>query len=85
MLNLYQRRKVFFKLCTNWNNQSGVGTDILERMPIPLPNPTRQAAIVARLEKIREQARTLRGQAAAELDAAKREIEALILGKQPNI
>ena len=81
VLNLYQRQKVFFKLCTNWNNQSGVGTDILERIPIPLPNPTRQTAIVARLETIREQARTLRRQAATELDAVKREIEALILGK----
>lgn len=41
LLNLYQRRKVFFKLCTNWNNQSGVGSDILARMPIPMPKPAR--------------------------------------------
>lgn len=81
VLNLYQRKKVFFKLCTNWNNQSGVGSDILARMPVPIPTQARQAAIVEKLETVRDKARTLRGQARADLEKAKREIEALILGK----
>jgi hypothetical protein len=82
LLNLYQRHKVFFKLCTNWNNQSGVGMDILQRIPIPLPSPNRQSAIVAHLEGISEQARSLREQAQAELEKTKREIEAYLLGKE---
>ncbi len=35
ILNLYQRQKVFFKLCTNWNNQSGVGVDVLSKILVP--------------------------------------------------
>jgi len=82
ILNLYQRQKVFFKLCTNWNNQSGVGVDVLEKIPIPLPKLERQALIVEKLEKICGEARKLRLQAAEELQQAKTEIEALILGKE---
>lgn len=82
VLNLYQRRRVFFKLCTNWNNQSGVGADILQRIPVPVPKPTRQTAIVARLETVRDKARALREQARVDLEKAKRDIEALILGKE---
>jgi restriction endonuclease S subunit len=82
ILNLYQRKKAFFKLCTNWNNQSGVGSDILQHIPIPVPNPARQAEIVNRLEVEREKAQSLREQAIADLEKAKRDIEALILGKE---
>lgn len=81
VLNLYQRRKVFFKLCTNWNNQSGVGTDILQRIPVPVPKPALQEAIVDRIEAIRAQAQNLREQARTDLEQAKHDIEALILGK----
>ncbi|MFZ1862429.1 MAG: restriction endonuclease subunit S [Candidatus Competibacter sp.] len=82
ILNLYQRRKVLFRLCTNWNNQSGVGSDILQRIPIPLPKPARQAEIVKRLESVRAKARALREQARADFEEAKRDIEAMILGKE---
>ena len=82
VLNLYQRQKVFFKLCTNWNNQSGVGSDILQHILIPLPNLVRQAAIVSRLEQIRDQARVLRKQANADFEKAKQHIENLILGTE---
>lgn len=88
VLNLYQRKRVFFRVCTNWNNQSGVGVDVLQQMPIPLPRAktktvclARQREIVERLDAIREQSRQMRSQAAADLERAKREIEALILGK----
>jgi restriction endonuclease S subunit len=85
LLNLYQRQQVFFKLCTNWNNQSGVGVDVLEEIPVPLPDPKRQEQIVAHLEKVRTDARTMRRQAAAELHQAKKSIEAMILGKELQI
>jgi len=82
ILNFYQRKKVFFKLCTNWNNQSGVSSNILKRIPIPLPNLVRQTEIVMRLDTIHAKAHTLREQARADLEEAKREIETLILGNE---
>lgn len=81
ILNLYQRQKVFFKLCTNWNNQSGVGVDVLSKIPIPLPGLKKQERIVEALEKIRDDARILRQRAKSELEQAKKEIEAIILGE----
>lgn len=83
LLNLYQRRKVFFRLCTNWNNQSGVGSDVLARMPIPVPKLKHQHEIVERLDSVRTQAQSLRTQAQSQLDQAKGEVEAMILGKKP--
>jgi type I restriction enzyme S subunit len=82
VLNFYQRQKVFFKLCTNWNNQSGVGVDVLNKIPIPLPDPKRQRQIVRRLEKVRIDAEELRRKAALELEEAKKSIEILILGQE---
>jgi len=81
VLNLYQRQKVFYKLCTNWNNQSGVGVDVLSKIPVPLPGPERQKQIVLRLNKIRTDAQEFRRKAALELDEAKKAIEAMILGE----
>lgn len=37
ILNVYQRNKIFYSLCTNWNNQSGVGLDLLQSLRIPIP------------------------------------------------
>lgn len=37
VLNYYQRNKVFFNICTNWNNQSGVGNELLRKIKIPIP------------------------------------------------
>jgi type I restriction enzyme S subunit len=82
VLNLYQRQKVFFKLCTNWNNQSGVGTDVLETIPIPLPDLIRQKQIVSSLERVRIKVQALWQKAASELDDAKKSIEAIILGQE---
>lgn len=50
ILNLYQRKKIFFSICTNWNNQSGVGLDVLKSLKIPVPNIDTQREIVALLE-----------------------------------
>jgi hypothetical protein len=82
VLNLYQRQNVFFKLCTNWNNQSGVGVDVLQRLLIPLPDTDRQKVIVTHLNKVRDEAHALRRQAASEFAATKRRIQGLILGEK---
>lgn len=84
MLTLYQRHKVFYKLCTNWNNQSGVGSDVLKRIPIPVPAPKSQIAIVTKLNGIRDAARKLRKKAVSELEQAKQGIDNLILGEEIN-
>jgi len=46
-----------------------------------LPKITRQVEIAEHLEAVRAKARSLREQASAQLEKAKRDIEALILGK----
>jgi type I restriction enzyme S subunit len=30
ILNVYQKNKIFYSICTNWNNQSGIGIDLLK-------------------------------------------------------
>lgn len=37
ILNLYQKNKIFYAICTNWNNQSGIGIELLSTLRIPLP------------------------------------------------
>lgn len=82
ILNLYQRRRVFYKLCTNWNNQSGVGPDVLRVIPIPVPKLKRQEEIAERLESVRMQASTLREEARIRLENSKKDIEAMILSEE---
>ncbi|PQV65131.1 Restriction endonuclease S subunit [Abditibacterium utsteinense] len=78
VLNLYQYRRVFFRNCTNWNNQSGVGRDILERLLIPVPDDVEtQKKIVEQLEAKRNIGRNLNAQAKAQLAG----IDALLLGE----
>lgn len=36
ILNLYQRRTIFYSICTNWNNQSGVNINLLKSIRIPI-------------------------------------------------
>lgn len=36
ILNFYQQKRIFFNLCTNWNNQSGVGLELLKNLKIPI-------------------------------------------------
>lgn len=79
VLNAYQRLKVFFSLCTNWNNQSGVNVDLLRQLPIPIPDLVKQTAIAGHIREIRNEAKRLRQQAETELEIAKRRIEAMLL------
>ncbi len=38
ILNTYQQRKIFYTICTNWNNQSGVGLELLNSLKIIVPS-----------------------------------------------
>ncbi|HAO07497.1 MAG TPA: hypothetical protein DCQ50_10990 [Chryseobacterium sp.] len=80
ILNLFQKHKIFYSMCTNWNNQSGVGIELLNTIAIPLPPLEIQNQIVSYLQFIREQARQLRAEAESLLEEAKKEVEILILG-----
>ena len=51
LLNIYQQRKIFFNICTNWNNQSGVGTERLLSLKIPVPNLEIQQKIIEIFEQ----------------------------------
>jgi len=46
LLNAYQKNKIFYSICTNWNNQSGVGTELLKSLKIPLPTKEKQEEII---------------------------------------
>jgi type I restriction enzyme S subunit len=80
VLNTYQRLKVFYSICTNWNNQSGVNADLLRKVTIPVPSIIKQNEIAKEIARIFAHANALRHEANAELESAKREIEAILLG-----
>lgn len=46
VLNIYQEHKIFYNLCTNWNNQSGVGIALLKNLKIPIPPKEIQTQII---------------------------------------
>lgn len=81
ILNLFQRKKVFFKICTNWNNQSGVNPEVLKQIIIPKPPLPKQQEIAAHITTLRSKAKQLQAEAKAGLEQAKAEIEAMILGE----
>ncbi len=54
ILNLYQRKSIFYSICTNWNNQSGVGNELLKSTKIPLPILEKQKEIVGLYTKAQE-------------------------------
>lgn len=80
ILNAYQRLKVFFSLCTNWNNQSGVNIDLLAILPIPLPDITTQKRISQHIRDLQHEAKRLRQSAQSDLEATKRHVESLLFG-----
>jgi type I restriction enzyme S subunit len=79
VFNLYQRKKVFYKACTNWNNQSGVNIDILKNIKIPLPPLDKQKEIADHITGIRQQARQLKEKTKEALSKASQEIETILL------
>jgi restriction endonuclease S subunit len=46
ILNIYQKRNIFYSICTNWNNQSGIGIELLKSLKVPLPPTEIQQKIV---------------------------------------
>ena len=51
LLNLYQKKKVFYSICTNWNNQSGVGIELLNSLKIPVPPKEVQEKVVGLMDE----------------------------------
>ena len=51
ILNMYQRNRIFYSICTNWNNQSGIGLELFKKLKIPLPPLEIQQQIVDLYEK----------------------------------
>ncbi|WP_286927797.1 restriction endonuclease subunit S [Flavobacterium sp. UBA4197] len=80
ILNLFQKEKIFYSLCTNWNNQSGIGIDLLKNLRIPVPPIEKQNEIANHIKGIQNQAKVLQQEAEAILNDAKAEIEQMILG-----
>lgn len=79
VLNMYQRHRVFFSLCTNWNNQSGINADVLRALRLPVPPLAKQQEIAAHLQGIQQEAQTLEQAAYNTLAQARLQIEQLIL------
>lgn len=80
VLNSYQKHRVFFSICTNWNNQSGIGLDLLKSLKIPLPPLSVQTEIADHIAQIRSRAKQLQQEAVEGLEQAKLEVEAMLLG-----
>ena len=50
LLNSLHSKKLFYSICTNWNNQSGVGIELLRSLKIPVPPLEIQAKIISIFE-----------------------------------
>ncbi len=69
ILNIYQKSKVFFNLCTNWNNQSGVNNNLLSSIKIPLPPLATQNKIVSLMDSAYSSKKSKETQAQKLLDS----------------
>ena len=87
ILNMYQRHKVFYSICTNWNNQSGIGLDLLKSLHIPLFTDDRkeslrkQQEIVDRINAIYREADKCISSANRIMAEAKAKVESMIIGE----
>jgi len=81
ILNVYQKNRVFYSICTNWNNQSGIGLELLKSLKIPLPPLEKQTEIANHIQSIHSRAKALQHEATRVLEEAKREVEKMILGE----
>ena len=57
VLNMLQERRYFARLCTNFNNQAGVNTEVLANVRIPLPPSSERIKLVADMETARVERR----------------------------
>lgn len=76
LLNLYQEKKIFYTLCTNWNNQSGVGTELLNSIKLIIPSFEIQDKII----QIKEDSLNHKRQNEAEAEKLLASIDAYLLG-----
>jgi restriction endonuclease S subunit len=79
ILNAFQRQKIFYSICTNWNNQSGVGYELLRSLMIPLPPLSTQKEISGKVKKLQKEFNLLRAEGKELMDKAKLHIEDEIL------
>lgn len=86
ILNMYQRHRVFYSICTNWNNQSGIGLDLLKSLHIPLLSDNkeeslrRQQQVVDRINSKYKKADDCIAFANHLMSDAKAEVESMIIG-----
>ena len=86
ILNIYQRHKVFYSICTNWNNQSGIGLDLLKSLHIPLFTNDRreslrkQQEVVDKINNIYREADECLLSANRIMAEAKARVESMIIG-----
>lgn len=86
ILNMYQRHNVFYSICTNWNNQSGIGLDLLKSLHIPLFTDDRQESlrrqqqIVDKINNIYNEADECIMSANRIMSEAKAKVESMIIG-----
>jgi hypothetical protein len=69
ILNIYQKRKVFYNICTNWNNQSGINYSVLKSVRIPVPNIVEQEKIVRLYESAKHKESDLLNESRYELES----------------
>lgn len=81
ILNIYQKAKMFFNLCTNWNNQSGVNIELLKTVKIPLPPLEIQNKIAEEIKRRISEAERLKAEANKIIEEAKKQVEEMILGE----
>lgn len=79
ILNLYQKENVFYSICTNWNNQSGVGIELLKSLKIPVPPIEKQREIVDHISLVQTKVKQLKKEGMALIVDAKSKIEKMIL------
>ncbi len=80
LLNVYQMNNLFFRICTNWNNQSGVNNDLLKNVKIPLPPLAVQNRIAEEVRQRMQKAEQLRKEARENMENVKLEVKKIILG-----
>lgn len=80
-LNMLQRHKFFYAICTNWNNQSGIGIELLRNIKIYLPPLEKQKEIAEHIKQIRSDAKKLQSESEQILSYAKQQVEKMILGE----
>jgi len=80
ILNFYREKQVFYNICTNWNNQSGISINLLKTLKIPVPPIEIQNKIANEVQIRIDKAKKLRAEAKTIIEQARTEVENIILG-----